>query len=248
MCLPSLGPLAAHAWPLPCLAMDEVHGSPRMCPDPPVFPLDTRYRHLSQGGMGRLHGPASCRALPSCHARRTALFAQRKDPPVASTGLLCNCVHSMLHLHWAGPPVTARESQSRQPVPPRGTPVSKPYRRLNQNINISHKTQYNCKASTMDGDMALPGTLVRYGSAGPQVALLCGPASASRALILIGGLTDGLLYAPYVVPMTKELTARGWMVVHASLQSSWTVRQGAECQGGCTVQHALGRCFCMWAR
>lgn len=157
----------------------------------------------------------------------------------------------MLRLQLARAPVTARESWSRQLVPLRTTPVSQPYLRSNQNNNTSYKTRYNCKALTMDYDMALPGTLVRYGSAGPQVALLCGPASASRALILIGGLTDGLLYAPYVVPMTKEMTARGWMVVHASLQSSWTVREDRErcCQALLptrTVQRAQSPCT--WAR
>ncbi|KAG2447791.1 hypothetical protein HYH02_007248 [Chlamydomonas schloesseri] len=70
--------------------------------------------------------------------------------------------------------------------------------------------------------MQISGTLTRYGPAGPQVALVAGAAGATRAVVLVGGLTDGLLFAPYVAPLTEALSKRGWAAVHASLQSSWT--------------------------
>ncbi|PNH04553.1 hypothetical protein TSOC_009285 [Tetrabaena socialis] len=70
------------------------------------------------------------------------------------------------------------------------------------------------------------GTLARYGPAGPQVALLAGAAQdgiPTRALVLVGGLTDGLLFAPYAALLSEEVTRHmpGWLVAHASLQSSW---------------------------
>ncbi|GLC57312.1 hypothetical protein PLESTB_001210500 [Pleodorina starrii] len=69
----------------------------------------------------------------------------------------------------------------------------------------------------------LSGSLVRYGSAGPQVAFLVGAAKArpAKAVVMVGGLTDGLLFAPYVERLSAELSRRGWLAVHASIQSSW---------------------------
>lgn len=72
--------------------------------------------------------------------------------------------------------------------------------------------------------MQISGTLTRYGPAGPQVALLAGAPGVARAVVLVGGLTDGLLFAPYVATLTDALARRGWAAVHASLQSAWTVR------------------------
>ncbi|KAG2430183.1 hypothetical protein HXX76_010282 [Chlamydomonas incerta] len=70
--------------------------------------------------------------------------------------------------------------------------------------------------------MQISGTLTRYGPAGPQVALLAGAPGATRAVVIVGGLTDGLLFAPYVAPLTEALSKLGWAAVHASLQSAWT--------------------------
>eukprot|EP00198_Chlamydomonas_reinhardtii_P005998 XP_001695334.1 predicted protein [Chlamydomonas reinhardtii] len=70
--------------------------------------------------------------------------------------------------------------------------------------------------------MQISGTLTRYGPAGPQVALLAGAPGVARAVVLVGGLTDGLLFAPYVATLTDALARRGWAAVHASLQSAWT--------------------------
>lgn len=76
--------------------------------------------------------------------------------------------------------------------------------------------------------MKLSGLLVRYGSAGPQVAFLANVTHASserpkRAVVMVGGLTDGLLYAPYVEPLSAALSGRGWLAVHACIQSSYQV-------------------------
>lgn len=66
------------------------------------------------------------------------------------------------------------------------------------------------------------GQLIRYGKNSAQVGFICDP-PASKALILLGGLTDGLLALPYVNALVEELAPKGWCVVQAQLRSSYQV-------------------------
>ncbi len=66
------------------------------------------------------------------------------------------------------------------------------------------------------------GTLFRYGEASPLLALQQG--GHSRHVVLVGGLTDGMLFATYCEPLAEALDALGWSTVHAQLSSSYQVR------------------------
>jgi hypothetical protein len=43
-----------------------------------------------------------------------------------------------------------------------------------------------------------------------------------RHIVLVGGLTDGLLFAAYCRPLAAKLDAAGWSLVQALLSSSHT--------------------------
>lgn len=43
-----------------------------------------------------------------------------------------------------------------------------------------------------------------------------------RHVVLVGGLTDGLLFAKYVAPLAAQLEARQWSLVQTLLSSSHT--------------------------
>lgn len=64
------------------------------------------------------------------------------------------------------------------------------------------------------------GTLFRYGPAAANVAFLSG--RHPRHVVLVGGLTDGLLFAPYVRPLAAKLEERRWSLVQTLLSSSHT--------------------------
>jgi hypothetical protein len=53
----------------------------------------------------------------------------------------------------------------------------------------------------------------------------------SQHAVLLGGLTDGMLYAPYCEPLAEALGAQGWSTVHAQLSSSYKVRHGSAGAG-----------------
>lgn len=62
------------------------------------------------------------------------------------------------------------------------------------------------------------GTLFRYGTAAANVAFMTG--RHPRHVVLIGGLTDGLLFAKYAQPLATRLEAQQWSLVQALLSSS----------------------------
>lgn len=64
------------------------------------------------------------------------------------------------------------------------------------------------------------GTLFRYGSAAANVAFMSG--RHPRHVVLVGGLTDGLLFAGYCHPLAARLHAAGWSLVQALLSSCHT--------------------------
>ncbi|PRW56053.1 UPF0613 -like [Chlorella sorokiniana] len=66
----------------------------------------------------------------------------------------------------------------------------------------------------------MEGTLFRYGPAAANVAFLSG--RHPRYVVLVGGLTDGLLFAPYVRPLAARLEERRWSLVQVLLSSSHT--------------------------
>eukprot|EP00803_Ostreobium_quekettii_P001668 evm.model.scf_2612.2 EVM.evm.TU.scf_2612.2 scf_2612:17594-20865(-) len=65
----------------------------------------------------------------------------------------------------------------------------------------------------------LQGALFRYGDKSAQVAFQSG--SHGRHVVLVGGLTDGLLFAPYAEGLARALDGIGWSLVQAQLTSSY---------------------------
>lgn len=66
----------------------------------------------------------------------------------------------------------------------------------------------------------MQGTLFTYGPKSTQRAFKSANASA-RQLVLIGGLTDGLLFASYAPALAIRLAALGWGLTQAQLSSSY---------------------------
>ncbi|KAK9832887.1 hypothetical protein WJX74_000806 [Apatococcus lobatus] len=67
-------------------------------------------------------------------------------------------------------------------------------------------------------DPALEGLLFRYGPGAAHTAFLTG--SGDRHVVLIGGLSNGLLFAGYNAALAKSLQSSGWAVVLTLLSSS----------------------------
>lgn len=67
--------------------------------------------------------------------------------------------------------------------------------------------------------------MFKYGEASPLLALRHG--EHTKHLVLLGGLTDGMLYASYCEPLARAMEQHGWSTVHAQLSSSYQVCQ--EC-------------------
>lgn len=68
----------------------------------------------------------------------------------------------------------------------------------------------------------MEGALIRYGSKPPQVAFIA-PAgrTCKKVLVAVGGLSCGLMFAPYVEQLVTMLPERtGWTVVQPLLSSS----------------------------
>ncbi len=82
----------------------------------------------------------------------------------------------------------------------------------------------------------MQGYLHRYGPRPVHVAFISPPQapSAAKHLVLIHGMTEGLLYATYVPTVTRALQAAGWSVVQAQHSGSYNVRIA-----GSPVQHTL---------
>jgi pimeloyl-ACP methyl ester carboxylesterase len=65
----------------------------------------------------------------------------------------------------------------------------------------------------------MEGVLFKYGDDAAHVAFLSG--AARRHLVLVGGLSDGLLSLPYAPALAACLPAAGWALVQAQLRSSY---------------------------
>ena len=68
-------------------------------------------------------------------------------------------------------------------------------------------------------DEGMAGTLFQYKS--QLQAFESGPAGAQRKLVVLGGLSDGMLACPYVPQLSSALAADGWSVVQPNLRSSY---------------------------
>lgn len=87
------------------------------------------------------------------------------------------------------------------------------------------------------GNPELQGTLFKYGPGPSHLAFRSGAPSA-RCVVLVGGLTDGLLFAPYCGLLSERLAAEGWGLVQAQLSSSYQVGLGGGLGG---AGRAVGR-------
>ncbi|KAI8474295.1 MAG: hypothetical protein J3K34DRAFT_518253 [Monoraphidium minutum] len=72
----------------------------------------------------------------------------------------------------------------------------------------------------------MQGLLFRYGPAAPQIALRSGGSSGgaaphARHLVLVHGLTEGLLFAPYAQQLAAGAERAGYALVQAQLRSSY---------------------------
>eukprot|EP00299_Pterocystis_sp_00344_P007893 c2767_g1_i1.p1 GENE.c2767_g1_i1~~c2767_g1_i1.p1 ORF type:complete len:298 (-),score=73.89 c2767_g1_i1:28-921(-) len=85
-------------------------------------------------------------------------------------------------------------------------------------------------SNILDMLSALQGVLLRYGPEAAQIAF-CSPASqqsngniiwSQKALIMIGGLTDGLLATQYASTITTKANAQGWDAFQILIRSSYT--------------------------
>lgn len=87
-------------------------------------------------------------------------------------------------------------------------------------------------SSSSDGSsttIAMQGVLFKYGPGSAHVAFRS-PATAKHPhchgqlhLVLVGGLTDGLLFAPYCQKLAEAVGGLGWQLVQAQLTSSYQV-------------------------
>ena len=91
---------------------------------------------------------------------------------------------------------------------------------------IRQPGQARCSQSSMTardtrGD-GMAGVLFQFKSQGVNLqAFESGPALAARKLIVLGGLSDGMLPCPWVPQLAAALSQQGWSVVQANLRSSY---------------------------
>jgi len=72
------------------------------------------------------------------------------------------------------------------------------------------------------GTQGMAGTLFQFKSQQANLqAFESGPAGAARKLIVLGGLSDGMLACPYVPQLGEALAAEGWSLVQPNLRSSY---------------------------
>lgn len=68
----------------------------------------------------------------------------------------------------------------------------------------------------------MQGTLLKYGPKGHQTCFISGPSNGvKRAVVWLGGLTDGLLGCSYLPPLGTTLSAQGIALVQCQLGSSY---------------------------
>jgi len=78
----------------------------------------------------------------------------------------------------------------------------------------------SAKRDTRSQGMA--GTLFQFKSQDANLqAFESGPQQAESKLIVLGGLSDGMLACPYVPQLGEALAAEGWSLVQANLRSSY---------------------------
>lgn len=77
----------------------------------------------------------------------------------------------------------------------------------------------------------MQGLLFKYGPGAAHVAFKSSPSAKPTCkdnsqlhLVLIGGLTDGLLFAPYADQLASAIGKLGWSLVQAQLRSSYQVK------------------------
>eukprot|EP00877_Chromochloris_zofingiensis_P007835 jgi/Chrzof1/3304/Cz12g20080.t1 len=66
----------------------------------------------------------------------------------------------------------------------------------------------------------MQGLLFKYGHKSTHVAFMSNP-QHKQHIVLVGGLTDGLLPTPYCAALTSAAKQLGWSVVQAQLSSSY---------------------------
>jgi hypothetical protein len=69
----------------------------------------------------------------------------------------------------------------------------------------------------------MKGCLAKYGPGASHVCFVHEPL-AQKHLVLVGGLTDGLLFAPYTHQVAQAASKHGFSLVQAQLTSSYQAR------------------------
>lgn len=95
----------------------------------------------------------------------------------------------------------------------------------------------------------MQGTLFKYGPGSAHVAFKS-PATAKHArcsgqlhLVLLGGLTDGLLFAPYCEKLAAAAGDLGWSLVQAQLTSSYQGWGLSSLDQDASELHLLAKCL-----
>ena len=70
--------------------------------------------------------------------------------------------------------------------------------------------------------LQVTGQIARYGPRPAHLLQLSG--SHERQVVLVGGLTAGLLAVPFVPQLAQKLEGLGWGLAQAQLQSCFNVR------------------------
>jgi pimeloyl-ACP methyl ester carboxylesterase len=86
------------------------------------------------------------------------------------------------------------------------------------------------------------GVLFKYGPSAANVAFKSHP-QHSRHLVLIGGLTDGLLFAPYCHQLSEAAGAAGWSLVQAQLTTSYQGYGVGSLDADAEELHQLAACL-----
>ncbi|PSC72892.1 UPF0613 -like [Micractinium conductrix] len=87
----------------------------------------------------------------------------------------------------------------------------------------------------------MEGRLFRYGRGAANVAFMSG--RHPRHVIMIGGLTDGLLFAPYCRPLAARLEDERWSLVQTLLSSSHAGYGTASLDQDADELHQLATCL-----
>ena len=68
--------------------------------------------------------------------------------------------------------------------------------------------------------LSLPRGVLTRMFAAPMQAFESGPRRTEQFVVVMGGLTDGLLPCGYVPPLAKKAAASGWATVQAVMRGS----------------------------